>query len=512
MGFLALCCYGLSFGRIRTPMYWAGSLLLLFALVWTAYGFYLRIVISGWAPVTNMYETVIFVPFVVGVLGFCFAFAPILAPAWRNAWRLSAVPGTWEATPPSEENLRMMSPAAWSTTNVVFLLPRIALAVLTLLVLSVWPYAAGGRTIIGLLPNVDVGASLPSMNDAMVWIVGLMVLVPTVWYLPRAILAAVVFPLTVLLSMRGRVGELWPQVLRRRAFAISATTVATACWIIAWYSPVLDPNFRPLMPVLRDNFWLLIHVLTIVASYGAGALAWGLGNIALAYYLFGRYRKPALATGVDAALRTGAADTSSQHGANMATSSGGGARMAMRPPEACAALAGYTYKAIQVAVVLLAAGTILGALWADVAWGRFWGWDPKEVWALISLLVYVAILHGRYAGITGNFGLAAGSVLGATAIIMSWYGVNFVLGAGLHSYGFGESEQGQIYVGSCILANWVFVGLAATRYFTMTSGGGPKQPPQPTLPGGLVAAAKAENQEAGGATPIAAEIEEAVTH
>src|SRR5262249_40811702 len=148
-----------------------------------------------------------------------------------------------------------------------------------------------------------------------------------------------------------------------------------------------------------------------------------------------------------------------------------------RPPEYCDELAGFVYKATQVAVVLLAAGTILGALWADVAWGRFWGWDPKEVWALISLLVYLAILHGRYAGMVGNFGLCIGSVLGASAIVMSWYGVNFVLGAGMHSYGFGSG--GQYYVLGGVLANWFFAAAATARYmyetktkFTMLPPGG----------------------------------------
>ena len=61
---------------------------------------------------------------------------------------------------------------------------------------------------------------------------------------------------------------------------------------------------------------------------------------------------------------------------------------------------------LQIAVLLLLAGTILGALWADLSWGRFWGWDPKEVWALISLLVYLAFLHGRSIGWSGSFGIA----------------------------------------------------------------------------------------------------------
>jgi hypothetical protein len=118
---------------------------------------------------------------------------------------------------------------------------------------------------------------------------------------------------------------------------------------------------------------------------------------------------------------------------------------------------------MQVAVLLLAAGTILGGLWADVSWGRFWGWDPKEVWALVSLLAYLIILHGRYAGWIGNFGLAAGSVLGAAVIGMSWYGVNFLLGAGLHSYGFGQGGQTEFF--TFLVANLLLLAAARWRFF-----------------------------------------------
>ena len=97
----------------------------------------------------------------------------------------------------------------------------------------------------------------------------------------------------------------------------------------------------------------------------------------------------------------------------------------------------FTYKAIQVGVLLLAAGTILGGVWADYSWGRFWGWDPKEVWALVALLGYLSVLHARFAGWVGQRGLAALAVSCFALVVMAWYGVNFVLGAGLHSYGFG---------------------------------------------------------------------------
>src|SRR6202000_2556326 len=101
-----------------------------------------------------------------------------------------------------------------------------------------------------------------------------------------------------------------------------------------------------------------------------------------------------------------------------------------------------TYRAMQFGVVLIAAGTILGGVWADYSWGRFWGWDPKEVWALIVLLCYLTILHGRFTGWVSQFGFAAWSVVAFLSVIMAWYGVNFVLGVGLHSYGF-SSGGGQ---------------------------------------------------------------------
>ena len=80
-------------------------------------------------------------------------------------------------------------------------------------------------------------------------------------------------------------------------------------------------------------------------------------------------------------------------------------------------LSRFNYRALQVGVLLLAAGTILGGVWADYAWGRFWGWDPKEVWALVALLAYVAVLHARHTGWLGNFGLAAWSVVSFATVV-----------------------------------------------------------------------------------------------
>jgi ABC-type transport system involved in cytochrome c biogenesis permease subunit len=206
---------------------------------------------------------------------------------------------------------------------------------------------------------------------------------------------------------------------------IIVTTGAMALTPATLLAYVMPPEFgnaiAPLVPVLRDNFWLVIHVLTIVASYGAFMLAWMLGNVGLTYYLIG---KPNSAT--------------------------------IKP------IAQYIYRSIQVGVLLLGAGTLLGGWWAAYSWGRFWGWDPKEVWALIAFLGYIAVLHARFAGLVKTFGLIVMSVVAFSGVVMSWYGVNFVLGEGLHAYAFGDG--GQPYVFSVVLANLAFVALVVALH------------------------------------------------
>lgn len=452
---LATCLFGVyMIGIRRKSIFNVGMALLFLGLAVAAYGFYMRVSVTGWAPVTNMYETVIFVPFFVAALGAWFALLPVTWDGVQAAWRLTAAPGTWEAKELTSEELGWMPRARWNLGSVILLIPRVALSALVLWILAIAPYSAGGRTIINLLPNVDAGERFPDANDLMTWGVGLLVLAPAVWYIPRLILSAVASLYTIPVTVSGRRAALFEQARARWPFCLTATFIAFFGAAVASFAPVLDDNFSPLQPVLRDNFWLLIHVLTIVASYGAGALAWGLANIALGFYLFGDYRQAQLA---------------SRYGHRPAQEGGLSAHSLKRSPDQTVVLSSYVYKAMQVAVVLLAAGTILGALWADVAWGRFWGWDPKEVWALISLLVYLAILHGRYAGMFGNFGLCAGAILGFSAIVMSWYGVNFVLGVGLHSYGFGEG--GQWWVFGSVLLNWLYLAAATVRYRMETGSG-----------------------------------------
>ncbi|MBM4304335.1 MAG: hypothetical protein FJ112_08415 [Deltaproteobacteria bacterium] len=180
---------------------------------------------------------------------------------------------------------------------------------------------------------------------------------------------------------------------------------------------VLDPSINPLEPVLRSNYWLTIHVLTITLSYAAFALSLCLGNVVMGFYVF----KP----------------THTAHIQNYSL---------------------YMYRAMQIGVVLLAAGTILGGVWADYSWGRFWGWDPKEVWALIALLFYLAVLHGRFTGWLKGFGFATTTIVSFLGVLMAWYGVNFVLGVGLHSYGFGSGGMGWVSAYVALQLGFIMIG------------------------------------------------------
>jgi len=91
-----------------------------------------------------------------------------------------------------------------------------------------------------------------------------------------------------------------------------------------------------------------------------------------------------------------------------------------------------------IGLFMLTIGTFLGGIWANESWGRYWGWDPKETWALVSVLVYAIILHLRFIpGLKGKFAFNVASVWGYGAIIFTFLGVNFIL-VGLHSYAQGD--------------------------------------------------------------------------
>ena len=348
-------------------------------------------------------------------------------------------------------------------------------------------------------------------------------------------------------------------IYRRVYPLLAAAGVATVCTALAVTAPMLDPSIHGLNPVLRSNLWLTIHVLTIVSSYAAFALAMGLGLIATGYYLTTIYRRTAsylelgfpivggailfvaglpiflasmdlmtlgdwaktdqayyltlipldlggflVATGVvamvgEAVCRSIYRKTLAQArvtplerptrvatvdprelveaGGPLPPIAGGSPEaddprmLAMRETAATVKpLSNFIYRAMQVGVLLVAAGTILGGVWADYSWGRFWGWDPKEVWALITLLVYLIPLHGRFAGWVNTFGLVVASVVCFLSVLMAWYGVNSVLGVGLHAYGFVEGGS-QGIVGVTTLGVLAIPAGTAWRRFLSQRGG-----------------------------------------
>lgn len=126
----------------------------------------------------------------------------------------------------------------------------------------------------------------------------------------------------------------------------------------------------------------------------------------------------------------------------------------------------YIKHLLGVTVICLAIGTILGGRWADYSWGRFWGWDPKEVWALVTLLFYAIVLHGRVARVYGDFGMILGAQAGIFAILMTWYGVNEVLQGGKHAYATsGTTTWVTVMIMIFVMINIIWAMLASGRCF-----------------------------------------------
>ena len=152
-------------------------------------------------------------------------------------------------------------------------------------------------------------------------------------------------------------------------------------------------------PVLSGTPWLAIHVPIIMVSYSVLALGVLIAHMRVGVDLFAPRRREFAARTDDL-------------------------------------LYWYTH----IGAILLIAGILTGSIWAASSWGRYWGWDPKEVWSLIAFLAYLAILHGRLDKFIGTLGVAALSIVAFWTILMTYIGVNFVLTSGLHSYGFGGTS------------------------------------------------------------------------
>lgn len=201
-------------------------------------------------------------------------------------------------------------------------------------------------------------------------------------------------------------------------FTASVITAFFCLFLTDSASGILDGSLQPLEAVLRSNFWLSTHVLIITMSYAFFFVAFVLGDMNLIFFII--KGKKALGFIQDSSVSL--------------------------------------YRLIQWGVAGLTLGTILGAIWADYSWGRFWAWDPKESWALITLLGYLTLLHGKLVGWIKAFGFVVSSICMFFLVVMAWYGVNFILGKGLHSYGFGAG--GVEYVAGFFLLHLILIGVA----------------------------------------------------
>ncbi len=188
---------------------------------------------------------------------------------------------------------------------------------------------------------------------------------------------------------------------RKSELTVASTAFVASMILMIAHWNWMDPAIANLQPVL-NSYWLMIHVAVIVASYGPFALGMILGIVALFLMVF--------------------------------TTEKNKAKLDLNIQE-------ITYineSALTVGLVMLTIGNFLGGQWANESWGRYWGWDPKETWALISIMVYAFVIHSRLVpGLRSRWLFSLLSVLAFSSILMTYFGVNFYL-TGLHSYASGD--------------------------------------------------------------------------
>lgn len=189
--------------------------------------------------------------------------------------------------------------------------------------------------------------------------------------------------------------------IKRSKITLAATAIMASIFLMVAHWNWMNPEIGNLVPVL-NSYWLMIHVAIIVASYGPFTLGFLLGIICLILNV----------------LQT----ESNYKELNIQISR----------------LAKINEMILTIGIFLLAIGTFLGGVWANESWGRYWSWDPKETWALISVMVYAFVLHMRIIpGLKSTFSFNIAAVAAYASIMMTYFGVNFYL-AGMHSYAKGD--------------------------------------------------------------------------
>ena len=188
---------------------------------------------------------------------------------------------------------------------------------------------------------------------------------------------------------------------RKSYFTLASSTFVASIILSIAHMNWLDPSIANLQPVL-DSYWLMIHVAVIVGSYGPFAIGMILGIVTLILTIIATKKNR---------------------------------KIFSRKLEELTIV---NELSLTIGLVMLTIGNFLGGMWANESWGRYWGWDPKETWALISIMIYTAVLHLRIVPKLNNkwlFNLM--SIISFAAIMMTYFGVNFYL-VGLHSYASGD--------------------------------------------------------------------------
>ena len=188
---------------------------------------------------------------------------------------------------------------------------------------------------------------------------------------------------------------------KKSLFTLASATFISSVILSIAHMNWLDPSIANLQPVL-DSYWLMIHVAVIVGSYGPFAIGMMLGIVVLLLTIISKKKNSK--------------------------------SLSLKLEE----LTIVNELSLTIGLVMLTIGNFLGGMWANESWGRYWGWDPKETWALISIIIYTAVLHLRIVPRLNNKWLFNfTSIISFASIMMTYFGVNFYL-VGLHSYASGD--------------------------------------------------------------------------
>ncbi len=197
---------------------------------------------------------------------------------------------------------------------------------------------------------------------------------------------------------------------RSSDLAMATTSIFAGVTLFVAHLSWLDPQITSQVPVLK-SYWLTIHVSIITASYGFLGLSTLLGFVSLIFYIMlnNEQKRERISLNILESTRI--------------------SEMSMI-----------------VGLSLLTVGNFLGGVWANESWGRYWGWDPKETWALVTILVYVFVTHMRFIPkLNNNFIFNAVSVVAYSSVIMTYFGVNYYL-SGMHSYAAGDPVPVPVWI------------------------------------------------------------------